>query len=191
MKKIKITAIFLAIIICVLALTSCKDESGVPNGMVEVVSEYTDFRLFVPSDWTPDVTTGFVSAQTLDKSNISVEVVAADRVDASSESAVGYTVTYGGISYAGISKFVSDYYFDTLSKTMPGIKLEEQYTTDQTLGDAPDVCKYVYTFEISCFQGRVQGEYTGSICLLPGHVGERKNTGNIPYAAIQAEFTHY
>lgn len=148
MKKIKITAISLAIIICVLALTSCKDESGVPNGMVEVVSEYTDFRLFVPSSWTPDVTTGFVSAQTLDKSNISVEVVAADRVDASSESAVGYTVTYGGISYAGISKFVSDYYFDTLSKTMPGIKLKEQYTTDQTLGDAPDVCKYVYTVEI-------------------------------------------
>ena len=59
MKKIKFTAIFLAIVICALALTSCKDKTGVPSGMVEVVSDYTDFRLFVPDDWTPDVSTGF------------------------------------------------------------------------------------------------------------------------------------
>ena len=149
MKKIKFTAIFLAIIICALALTSCKDKTGVPGGMVEVVSDYTDFRLFVPDDWTPDVSTGFVSAQTVDGSNVSVEVIAADRVDASSESEFGYTITYNKISYAGISKFFEDYFFATLSKSISGVKLEEQYTTDQSLGDNPYACKYVYTVELN------------------------------------------
>ena len=50
MKKFKIAAIFLAVVICILALTSCKDKNGVPSGMTEVVSEYTDFRLFVPEN---------------------------------------------------------------------------------------------------------------------------------------------
>ena len=79
MKKMKIAAAFLAVIICIPALTSCGKKSDVPKGMVEVVSEYTDFRLFVPDSWTPDVSTGFVSAQAVDKSNVSVEVIAADR----------------------------------------------------------------------------------------------------------------
>ena len=31
MKKFKIAAIFLAVVICILALTSCKDKNGVPQ----------------------------------------------------------------------------------------------------------------------------------------------------------------
>ena len=148
MEKMKIAAAFIAVIICIPALTSCGKKSDVPKGMVEVVSEYTDFRLFVPDSWTPDVSTGFVSAQAVDKSNVSVEVIAADRVDASGESDVGYSITYKGVSYAGISKFFEDYYFATLSKSLSGVKLEEQYTTDQLLGDNPYACKYVYTVEL-------------------------------------------
>ena len=48
MKKIKITAIFLAIIICVLALTSCKDESGVPNGLFKEWDENGTLRSEFP-----------------------------------------------------------------------------------------------------------------------------------------------
>ncbi len=144
MKKFKIAAIFLAVVICILALTSCKDKNGVPSGMTEVVSEYTDFRLFVPENWTPDVTTGFVSAQTLDKSNISVQVLTTQGI-ASSDNDAGYTIKYNDVTYAGVSKFFEDYYFSSLSQTLSGVKLEEQYTSGQSLGENTYACKYIYT----------------------------------------------
>ncbi len=144
MKKTKIAAVLFSAVICILALTSCKDKNGVPSGMTEVVSEYTDFRLFVPENWTPDVTTGFVSAQTLDKSNISVQVITTQGIVAS-EGDAGYTIKYNDVTYAGVSKFFEDYYFASLSQTLSGVKLEEQYTSGQSLGENTYACKYIYT----------------------------------------------
>lgn len=147
MKKFKIAAIFLAVVICILALTSCKDKNGVPSGMTEVVSEYTDFRLFIPENWTPDVATGFVSAQTLDKSNISVQVLTTQGI-ASSDNDAGYVIKYNDVTYAGVSKFFEDYYFYSLSQTLSGVKLEEQYTSGQSLGENTYACKYIYTVSV-------------------------------------------
>ena len=147
MKKFKIAAIFLAVVICILALTSCKDKNGVPSGMTEVVSEYTDFRLFVQENCTPDVATGFVSAQTLDKSNISVQVLTTQGI-ASSDNDAGYVIKYNDVTYAGVSKFFEDYYFHSLSQTLSGVKLEEQYTSGQSLGENTYACKYIYTVSV-------------------------------------------
>ena len=49
MKKFKIAAIFLAVVICILALTSCKDKNGVPATNYAPMYYYTFPEVYTPT----------------------------------------------------------------------------------------------------------------------------------------------
>lgn len=66
-------------ILCVLALAlcgmfSCGEESSAPMGFKEISDEALTYHLYVPDDWTADLSTGITSAyySGIDPSNISV-----------------------------------------------------------------------------------------------------------------------
>ena len=75
-KLKKITALFLVLSVCALLLCSCnKDESETPDGMQLIESEFVDYKFYVPSDWTADITTGTLTAKASDNSNVSIKTM--------------------------------------------------------------------------------------------------------------------
>lgn len=144
MNKIKITALIFAIMFVCAALVSCgKDKDGVPSGMIEVGGELnTEYRLFVPNDWTVDIATGFVSAHAQDGSNVSVQVVSTGGVYTSS---ADYIVRIDNETYNGLTEYFEKVYLPTIQTTFASLSLDEQYTQGQKLGDEERACKYVYS----------------------------------------------
>ncbi|MBQ9510516.1 MAG: hypothetical protein IJR55_02270 [Clostridia bacterium] len=144
MNKIKITALIFAIMFVCAALVSCgKDKDGVPSGMIEVGGELnTEYRLFVPNDWTVDIATGFVSAHAQDGSNVSVQVVSTGGVYTSS---ADYIVRIDNETYNGLTEYFEKVYLPTIQTTFASLTLDEQYTQGQKLGDEERACKYVYS----------------------------------------------
>lgn len=143
MKKKRTAALLLCAIMICLALVSCgRDENGVPDGMIEVGGEFTDFRLFVPDDWTQDLESGFVSAHAPDGSNVSVMTLSLGGVYSVSEE--DYLIKSGESQYNGVVDYFEKEYFPTVKATFADIALTEQYTTGQTLGGEKRTCKYVY-----------------------------------------------
>lgn len=70
----KITALIFTILLC-LSFSACsKADTNVPKGMKLASNEITDYILYVPQDWTVDMSTGVTSAyfSPTDPSNISV-----------------------------------------------------------------------------------------------------------------------
>ena len=72
------------LLICmfVFALASCGSDSAgtgdVPTGMKPLSNDITDYVIYIPQDWTPDVSTGVVSAMAYDRTNVNVIEVTAD-----------------------------------------------------------------------------------------------------------------
>lgn len=78
LNKIKrIAAVMLLLAIFVSALTSCSN-SDVPDGYQLVACEGDQFRLYVPTNWTPNTTGGVTSAYYSASSGVSVSVSVAD-----------------------------------------------------------------------------------------------------------------
>lgn len=143
----KFIGVFLAIIVLAAFLCSCgEDDSGVPAGMTEVESEFSDVRLFVPRGWTPDITTGFLSASVQDGSNISVQIMSVNGVYYSSEN--DYIINVGASSYNGLTEYYEKEYLPLISSTFASITLKEQYSQGQSLGNENKACKYVYSVTI-------------------------------------------
>ncbi len=82
-KLIKITAAALFSILLCLQLASCQNEgeSDVPTGFKEISSDDVTYDLFVPEEWTADISTGVTAAyySGQDPSNISLMAQELDR----------------------------------------------------------------------------------------------------------------
>lgn len=76
MRRIKVLSL---LILALVVFSSCGNQntSGAPTGMKELSNEITDYYVYIPEDWTGDISTGVVSALAYDKSNISVMELAA------------------------------------------------------------------------------------------------------------------
>lgn len=138
MKILKII-LALTIVIAIAALAvSCGQNSDVPKGMQLVESEFVDYKLYVPSTWTVDKTSGFLSAYVPDdKSNVSVMTMTATR------------------AYKDVSEYL-DEYLTELENTYVGfeqveeeclIPTAEKQTTGLTLG-GKEAARLVYKIKI-------------------------------------------
>ena len=144
MKHLKTVALIFAVMFVCAALASCgKDKNGVPSGMIEVGGELnTEYRLFVPNDWTADIETGFVSAHAQDGSNVSVQAISTSGVFSSS---TDYLIRIDNETYNGLTEYFEKAYLPTIKTTFASLSLDEQYTQGQKLGDEERACKYVYS----------------------------------------------
>lgn len=180
MKKVKITAMILAVIICAAALCACGEEkSDIPKGMIELGGEFNDYRLFIPDDWTPDLSTGFVSAHASDGSNVSVQVMAVSGIYSSTTE--DYIIKIGDLTYNGISDYFDKDFFPKLTSTFKDITLKEQYVKNQTFGGDTRACKYVYTITSS-------GQTYNIMQILTPHGGE---IYIFTYTAMEANYSSH
>ena len=130
----KILSLVLVLSLCAVLLCSCnKGDDEIPDGMQLVTSDYMDSKFFVPSDWTPEITTGVLVAKAADNSNVSIQ-----------------KMTPAG-SYSSADAYFREDYFKKLQSTYAKVVLleEECSTENQTFGTVknPNTVKYVYTVE--------------------------------------------
>lgn len=64
-----------AAVLTAAVLSSCAADSDVPTGMLRASDETVDYELFVPDDWTVDLTGGAVSAYRSKSDPMSVSVM--------------------------------------------------------------------------------------------------------------------
>ena len=129
----KILSLMLALCFCALILCSCnKQNDEIPDGMQLVTSEYFDSKFFVPSDWTPEITTGTLVAKASDNSNVSIQKMAASG------------------SYASADDYFRTDYFPKITTTFKTVTLleEECSVENQKFGTVNNgAVKYVYVLE--------------------------------------------
>ena len=130
----KTIAFVLALCTCALLLCSCNnnDNDEIPDGMQLVTSEYLDSKFFVPTDWTPEITTGTLVAKASDNSNVSIQKMAVSG------------------TYASADEYFRTDYFPKLTDTFKNVVLleEECSTENQKFGTVNNgAVKYVYTLE--------------------------------------------
>lgn len=128
----KIAAVLLLLAILVSALASCSD-SDVPEGYQLVACEGDCFRLYVPTQWTPNTVGGVTSAYYSASSGVSVNVTVAD--DAGELS----VEEYWNKCNENFAKSLKDYEWSGKHETM-------------VLGGKP-AYKYVYTAKITLVNG--------------------------------------
>lgn len=70
----RIIAIVCALALALCGMFSCGEESSAPMGFKEISDEALTYHLYVPDEWTADLSTGITSAyySGIDPSNISV-----------------------------------------------------------------------------------------------------------------------
>ncbi len=81
MKKVRILTVLLAAMLLFCGCSS--DGSGAPNGMKALSNELVDYNLYVPTGWTEDISTRFVSAYVSDndRTNVSMEAFEIEKPD--------------------------------------------------------------------------------------------------------------
>lgn len=125
----KIIAVLICILFVLAAFTSCGSKEKAPTGTKQVESEFLNYKLYVPKDWTVDVSTGFAAASDSKGRSVSVTEVSPEG------------------DYSSIDEYYRNYYWKTVSDTFANAALTESYTENQTLGGYP-ACRYVLSFEI-------------------------------------------
>lgn len=124
---------FIAALICFLfvltCFTACGDKEKVPTGTKKVESEFLDYKLYVPKDWTVDVSTGFAAASDSKGRSVSVTKISPDD------------------EYTSIDEYYRNFYIKTVEETFQNAELTEAYTENQTLGGYP-ACRYVLSFTV-------------------------------------------
>ncbi len=74
MKK---TILSILALLIALSLTACSGEnSDEPQGMQRISNEYVDYNLFVPDKWTPETSTGVITAKYSDSVLVNVSMTA-------------------------------------------------------------------------------------------------------------------
>ena len=122
----KIVSLVLVLAAFVLVFASCgKTETGVPEGMKLVENSKNTYKLFVPSEWTVNLTDGVSGAYANDKSNISLMIMTASN------------------EYQSLETFCQKYYKD-MEATFKNVSEREEYTENQKFGELPAL-KYVFT----------------------------------------------
>lgn len=125
----KIIAILFCLLFVLIPLTSCGEKEKPPTGTKKVESEFLDYKLYVPKDWTIDVSTGFAAASDSKGRSVSVTEVSPEG------------------DYASIDEYYRNFYWKTVRDTFGNVALTESYTENQTLGGYP-ACRYVLSFTI-------------------------------------------
>ncbi|MBQ8419888.1 MAG: hypothetical protein IJY37_06015 [Clostridia bacterium] len=133
MKFKKAVSFAVAAAMSAMLLTSCGEESEIPDGMQLVDNEFVNYTFYVPDDWTPDTTIdGFLSAKANDNTNVSVQTMT-------------WSNQYGSRE---LDKYFREDYFKKLESTFKDIMLleEECSIENQTVGvQKNSAVKYVYT----------------------------------------------
>jgi hypothetical protein len=127
----KTVSFLLATAMSAVLLTSCGEESEIPEGMQLVDNEFANYEFYVPDDWTADTTIdGFLSAKASDNSNVSVQ-----------------TMTWSN-KYDSLDAYFRSDYFKKLESTFKSVTLLEDECSieNQTVGTQKNpAAKYVYT----------------------------------------------
>ena len=144
MKNI-IKIISLLLIISSIFMVSSCNKSDVPDGMIEIGTEFTSYHLYVPESWTDDSKGGFSSAKTEDGSNISLQTMSLSGVF---ENNGGYIFYVGNETFSSIDEYFKNVYSKSLSSTFTNYNLKEEYTQNQTFGKSDKCSKYVYEISV-------------------------------------------
>lgn len=107
------------------------EDSAAPEGYKTISSEFVDYLLYIPTDWTPLINTGMTAAHAPESKSVNVNVMAFNTTLASlDEYWTGYetdlTATFGAVTYAD-----------------PQAKYQE------TKLDGYDARKYVYSLTVN------------------------------------------
>lgn len=129
MKKKIISAILSALLCLTAVLTSCGKDSSTPMGFKEISDPSLTYHLYVPNDWTADLSTGITSAyyNGRDPSNISMTAFELDT------------------AVTGLESFWELYEKDLIT-VFPDIEYESSGSC--TL-DGVDAMEYIYTATVS------------------------------------------
>ena len=171
----KIIALVCSVILC-LGLVACEQKDpDVPEGMKLVETESKDYSLFVPENWSVDMSTGVVSAYAslVDQSNISFTGFAIKMRDLYAET-VASSDTGSDTEVKGLVDVFWDDYSDDFAETFGdtmkyidenGKESDSPVYVRTTLGGL-EANKYTYT-------ARVTGEtykFTQVVCIEAGYV---------------------
>ena len=124
MKNTKaILAVILLLSMAVLAV-SCGQNSDVPKGMQQIESEFVDYKFYVPSTWTVDKTSGFLSAYVPDdKSNVSMMTMTATRAYADVGEYLDEYLAELKNTYVGFEYIAAESLVPTAEKPKTGLTL--------------------------------------------------------------------
>lgn len=171
----KIIALVCSVLLC-LSLCACEQKDpNVPDGMKLVETESKDYSLFVPEDWSVDMSTGVVSAYAslVDQSNVSFTGFAIKMRDLYAET-VASSDTGSDAEVKGLVDVFWDDYSDDFAETFGdtmkyidenGKESDSPVYVRTTLGGI-EANKYTYT-------ARVTGEtykFTQVVCIEAGYV---------------------
>ncbi len=172
----RFTALMLTLLLC-LALCACgQTDPDVPDGMKLVETESKDYSLFVPINWSVDMSTGVVSAYAslIDQSNVSFTGFAVNMRDLAADTVAGGDDTGSDADAKGmIEVFWEGYqedFAETFGDTMKyidenGDEVDSPAPAKTTLGGF-EANKYTYT-------ARVTGQtykFTQVVCIEAGYV---------------------
>ncbi len=129
----KAASFLTALSMSALLLTSCGEQSEVPEGMKLVANDFANYEFFVPEDWTEDKTIdGFLSAKAGDNCNVSIQTMTWDN------------------RHSTLDEYFRSDYFRKLTSTFKTISLieDECDIENATVGTVKNrAAKYVYTIE--------------------------------------------
>ncbi len=139
LKKIsKILVVLLVLSACVLSFASCSD-SDVPEGYQLVACKGDKFRLYVPTQWTPNTDNGVTGAYYSAGENVSVSVYRADDADELS------VEEYWEKCLVNLKNDNKDFSYIGGEKTTLGMKPAQKYiyTATKTVGDKTEKYKFM------------------------------------------------
>lgn len=131
----KITVVLIALLLLITASSCSKKEEGdIPEGMVALENDVTDFTLYYPEEWSVDRNDGMVSVYVSDKdrSNVSVTTFAAS----AEVTSVDAYLNMGDTTY-----------FDHMKETFPD--LEMLADGEETTLDGVPARQYVFTATVA------------------------------------------
>ena len=127
----KITALLTALVLALTLLSACggNTQTEAPMGFIEISDDGVTYDLFVPDEWTPDVSTGMTSAyyDCRDPSNVSMMAFELDR------------------TFTGVADYWASYEPD-LKAMFPDLEYTDQ--SEVTLDGVPAM-QYIYTGTLS------------------------------------------
>lgn len=141
--SLKILTIFI-VVATIFALSSC-NKSDIPDGMIEIGTEFTGYHFYVPDNWTNNSNGGFVAAKLDDGSSVSLQTMTLGGVF---ENNSGYVFYVGSDTYSSIDEYFKNVYSKNLSDTFVKYVLKEEYTVNQKFGDVERCAKYIYEITI-------------------------------------------
>ncbi len=129
----KIISLLLVLATCAMMFAACGKETEIPEGMQLVENDFANYKLFVPTDWTPDTSIdGFLTAKAGDNSNFSVQTMTWDN------------------RYTSTDEYFRKDYMAKLTSTFKSVTLLEDECAIEniTVGTVKNsAVKYVYTVE--------------------------------------------